>query len=117
MGPVPKSSEIEEVIDGWLQAWSNKDIRQYGKYYAKGFYSNGKNRKAWLRYKDYLNKKYDYIKVTKKNLTIQEGTKKSTATFLQTYQSPGHKAVGTKKLVLIREDGQWKIFRETWKKR
>ena len=115
--PVLKSSEIEEMIDGWLKAWSAKDIRQYGKYYAKGFHANGKNRKAWLRYKNRLNKKYDFIKVTKENLAIQEGNDKSTATFLQIYQSPNYKAKGTKRLVLIREDGQWKIFRETWKKR
>ena len=116
MTPEPKASEIEDMIDGWLKAWSGKDIRQYGKYYAKGFYSNGKNRKAWLRYKNRLNKKYNYIKVTKKDLAVQEGSKRSTATFIQTYRSPGHKAVGKKKLVLIREDGEWKIFRETWKK-
>ena len=115
--PVRKSSGVEEMVDGWLKAWSAKDIRQYGKYYAKGFYANGKNRKAWLRYKNRLNKKYDFIKVAKENLAIQEGKEKSIATFRMVYQSPDYKAKGTKRLVLIREDGQWKIFRETWKKR
>ena len=107
------SDEIAETINGWLKAWSSKDIQQYGAYYAKGFRSQGMNRKSWLRYKNKLNNKYSYIKVSKKNLTIKDGKTKSVATFIQTYKSPKFKSVGKKRLVLIKENGQWKILRET----
>ena len=51
------------------------------------------------------------------NIKIRKGEKRSIATFLQTYKSPRYRAVGTKKLILVQENGRWKIFRETWKKR
>jgi hypothetical protein len=116
IGPTD-ASEIEGMIQGWLKAWSSKDIQRYGDFYAKAFRSQGMNRGSWLRYKDRLNKKYRYIQVSMKNLVIQKGEDKSIATFRQTYESPSYKAVGTKRLVLVRENGKWKIFRETWKRR
>ena len=114
--PKKESDEIAKTIEGWLKAWSSKDIRRYGAYYAKGFRSKGKNRKSWLQYKNKLNRKYKYIRVSKKDLEIQDGKMKSIATFIQTYKSPKFKAVGRKRLVLIKENEQWKILRETYRK-
>lgn len=107
---------IGEMIDGWLKAWSEKNIKAYGDYYARSFRSQGMNRREWLKHKKRLNKKYAYIKVEADNIKLRKGQKRSTATFLQTYQSPGYRAVGNKKLILLQENGRWKIFRETWKK-
>ena len=112
-----KETGIEEIIEGWLKAWSAKDTKAYGDYYAQYFRSQGMNRQRWLKYKKRLSKKYAYIKVEADNIKIRKGQKKSIATFLQTYKSPSYRAVGTKKLILVRENGRWKIFRETWKKR
>ncbi len=111
-----ESDEIAKIIEGWLKAWSLKDIRRYGDYYAKEFRSQGMNRKSWLKHKNKLNKKYKYIKVSKKNLRIQDGKKKSIATFILTYKSPEYKSYGRKRLVLIKENGRWKILRETFRK-
>ena len=113
--PKEKPDEIKKTIEGWLKAWSSKDIRQYGNYYAKKFHSQGMNLDSWLKHKKRLNKKYNYISVSKRDLKIAEGKNKSIATFIQTYKSPHFKAVGRKRLVLIREDGQWKILRETYR--
>jgi murein L,D-transpeptidase YafK len=112
-----KESGVEEMIADWLKAWSAKDIKAYGNYYYKDFRSQGMNRKRWLEYKEYLNKKKAFIKVEADNVKIRKDGKRRTATFLQIYTSPGYRAIGTKKLILVREDGRWKIFRETWKKR
>ena len=51
-----------------------------------------------------------------KKLTVKKGKNKSIATFVQNYDSNRFKTVGTKKLILIREKGRWKIYREIWKK-
>ena len=108
---------IPDMIDGWLKAWSSKDIKRYKSYYAKDFHSQeGANLKTWLNYKSRLNRKYDYIHVSKDNLVINRGHKRSTVSFLQTYVSSGFSGVGIKKLILKRKNGQWKIYRETWKK-
>lgn len=108
--------EIEDLIDGWLKAWSAKDIRRYGKYYANNFRSQGMNLRSWLKYKKRLNRKYKFINVSKDNLVIKKGKKRAEAFFVQNYKSNVLEAVGMKRLILIREKGLWKIYRETWKK-
>ena len=113
----PPNRDIQVMVDGWLKAWSSKDIETYGRYYAKDFRSQGgANLDAWLKYKDRINKKYKYIRVTIRNLSISRGKTRSVATFVQKYESSAFKTVGSKKLILIRENGQWKIHREIWKK-
>ncbi|MCP4050865.1 MAG: nuclear transport factor 2 family protein, partial [bacterium] len=107
---------IKQMIEGWLKAWSSKNIAEYGNYYASDFRSQGMNKKSWINYKDRLNKKYKYINVSMNKLTVQKGKKRHIVSFIQHYESSGFKAVGRKILILKREGGQWKIYRESWKK-
>lgn len=107
--------EIEDLIDGWLKAWSDRDIRRYGKYYANNFRSRGMNLRSWLKYKNRLNREYKFINVSKDKLVIKKGKKRAEASFVQTYESNVFEAVGIKRLILIREKGLWKIYRETCK--
>lgn len=108
---------IPDMIDGWLKAWSSKDIKRYANYYSKDFRSQeGVNLRKWLRYKNRLNRKYDYIHVSGDNLVINKDLKRGTVFFVQTYVSSGYSGVGIKKLIIKRENGQWKIYRETWEK-
>ena len=108
--------EIAKFVDEWLKAWSAKDIKRYGSYYSGDFRSQGMNLKAWLNYKARLNRKYDFIHVSKDDMIIQKGKNKTTVSFTQTYTSSSFKAKGIKKLILIQGKGGWKIFRETWQK-
>jgi murein L,D-transpeptidase YafK len=109
--------EITRMIDAWLKAWSSKDIKRYGAYYARDFHSQGgADLETWLKYKDRLNRKYKFIQVSKKNLVIKRNKNKRTVYFVQTYASNQYKAVGIKRLVLKREGTQWKIYRESWQK-
>lgn len=107
--------EITELISSWLGAWSSKDIKSYGAFYASDFISSGMNLTSWLNKKRKLNNAYDYIKINIDNLEIQKGKKYTTATFMQDYESNAFKAEGEKKLILKVEDGRWKIYREIWK--
>lgn len=109
--------QIPDMIDAWLRAWSAKDIQTYGSYYSRSFRSQGgASLDAWLDYKRRLNRKYKYIRVTKRNLSVKQGKTQSVATFVQDYRSNRLNTLGTKKLILVRENGRWKIFRESWKK-
>ena len=108
--------EIANFVDEWLKAWSAKDIKRYGSYYSGDFRSRGMNLKAWLNYKARLNRKYDFIHVSKDDMIIKKGKNKTTVSFTQTYTSSAFKAKGIKKLILIQGKGGWKIFRETWQK-
>lgn len=113
-----KSPRVVRMVDKWLQAWSDQDIQAYGSFYADDFKSNGKNKAAYLKYKDRLNRIYDYIRVERGDLSIEKGRNGHLiASFLQKYRSSGHRTVGTKRLVLKEEEGAWKIYRETWQRK
>jgi len=109
-------AEIEQMVDEWLKAWSSMDIEDYGSFYAGDFRSQGMDKAGWLDYKKRLNRKYDYIRVTQTNLQTEPGESQTKVTFVQNYQSSGFKASGMKTLLLKREGGEWKIYRETWSK-
>lgn len=66
------SQDVKELIKTWASAWSSKDIELYGRFYSSDFFSEGMNKKSWLRYKDKLNKKYDYIKIDIKSPKIEK---------------------------------------------
>jgi len=111
-------SEIQDMVKGWLSAWSSKDITRYGAYYARDFKSEGgAGLQSWLNYKKQINQRYDYIKVNQRNLVVRNQGNRHIATFIQNYESSGLKTVGTKQLIIVQENGQWKIFREIWQKK
>jgi len=112
-----RNREIPEMLDNWLKAWSAKDIKKYESFYSKEFRSQGGgDLRSWLKYKSRINRKYKYIHVSMEKLTVKKGKNRSNATFGQNYDSSSFKTVGTKKLILIRENGRWKTYREIWKK-
>ena len=105
--------DIKDLINTWVKTWSAKDIKQYGKCYARNFISQGgANLQSWLKYKSRLNKKYDLIQISIDNLVIKKDRNKTKAYFIQTYVSSGYRSVSSKRLELLREKGLWKIYRE-----
>lgn len=109
-------AEIEQMVNEWLNAWSSMDIESYGSFYASDFRSQGMGKADWLEHKKRLNRNYDYIRVTQENLRTKQEKNKTKVTFVQNYESSGFKASGMKALLLKREDGEWKIYRELWSK-
>ncbi|MDM8524080.1 L,D-transpeptidase family protein [Desulfococcaceae bacterium HSG8] len=114
--PKDDKDDIADMVDDWLKAWSSKSIKRYKTYYASDFRSQGMNLREWLRHKKRLNKKYRKIRVTRDDLSVKESKQRRIVSFVQTYRSDNFKAVGKKQLVLKRENGKWKIYRETWEK-
>jgi len=108
---------IASLVDRWLAAWSGKDINAYGDCYSNHFRSKRMNKQKWLAYKDRLNKTYSFIQVTGENIKILRDQDNATVTLFQTYTSNAIKAKGVKTLSLRMEDGKWKIFRETFRKK
>lgn len=115
--PPAKGQAVADAINGWAGAWSSRDVDTYGNYYSRDFSSQGMNREEWLKYKEQVIGKNDYISVTIEKPVIKPGSNISHARFIQKYKSSGLNNVGYKELVLKLEDGKWKIFRETWRKR
>jgi len=115
--PLVKDQVIAEAINGWVKAWSSRDIGLYGSYYAKDFRSQGMNRNSWLQHKGQIFRKNNYINVSIEKLAIKPGSKSRQASFVQIYKSSGLNNSGLKELAFKLEEGKWKIFRESWKKR
>ncbi len=110
-----EAPRVIQMVDKWLQAWSDKDIKAYGSFYADDFRSDGRDKSAYLEYKDRLNRIYDYIRVERGDLSVEKGDNgRLIASFVQKYHSSAHRTVGAKRLVLKEEKGAWKILRETW---
>jgi murein L,D-transpeptidase YafK len=107
---------IADLVAEWADAWSSKDVRRYRACYAPDFRARGMDLKAWIRYKERLNRRYDSIRVSIEDLKIEQGIERSTATFLQRYASSRHESVGIKRLRLKYIGEAWKIYRETWQK-
>ncbi|MCP3955316.1 MAG: L,D-transpeptidase family protein [Desulfobacterales bacterium] len=108
---------IGNLVDRWLAAWTGKDINAYGACYSDNFRSKQMDLQMWLAYKERLNKAYRYIHVSGENIKIRRDGGTATVTLLQTYESSAHKAQGMKTLILKMEDGKWKIFRETYRRK
>jgi ketosteroid isomerase-like protein len=112
-------SIITQMVDNWLEAWGSKNIDQYAQFYADDFRSQGKNKKQWIKYKNRLNKKYQFIEVARKKIFIKFYKKmknRAKVYFKQSYKSNMFSAFGRKILILKYDDGQWKIYREYWNK-
>jgi len=110
-------SIITQMVDSWLEAWGAKNIDLYGQFYADDFRAQNKNKKQWIKYKKRLNKKYKFIEVKRKKLSIQFYKKYKNRVkvyFNQSYKSNMFSAFGKKTLILKYDDGQWKIYREYW---
>ncbi len=110
------ATAVPEMVDQWLTAWSAKDIQAYGSHYAADFQSRGMDKSAFLKFKEKLNEKYKFIRVSRGHLSIRQRPDGNLAvSFLQKYESSGHSGSGRKILTLKPEHGQWKIYREIWK--
>ncbi|MDX9995750.1 MAG: tetratricopeptide repeat protein [Rhodocyclaceae bacterium] len=107
-------TEIAAAVDGWLAAWSGKNVKAYLSHYAADFQlPGGKTRKAWENERTSRIDKPGKIEVGRDKLSITaEGPDKATVRFRQHYRSASFKSSSGKTLVLIRRDGRWLIQQE-----
>ena len=106
---------VVETVQQWMAAWSSKNMDKYARFYTSDFVCEGMGKTAWVKRKKKLARKYDYILVTGKNFKAFPTKDGYTVSFVQCYKSSGFSNQGRKQLKLVRQDGEWKIFRENWK--
>ncbi|MBA3034345.1 MAG: tetratricopeptide repeat protein [Gammaproteobacteria bacterium] len=122
LAPAPKAepvkavdvnSEITAAVDGWLAAWSKKDVSSYLAHYAKDFQtSDGQSRKEWEEERTQRVGKPGKIDVSRDKLSIKIEGDKATVRFRQGYKSATFNSNSTKTLVLVKRDGKWLIQQE-----
>jgi len=112
--PTDTTAEIATAIDGWLAAWSRKDVKAYLAAYAKDFQPpNGQARKAWETERSQRVGKPGKIEVSRDKFSIKvDGDDKVVVRFRQHYKSANLNTSSGKTLVLVKRDGKWLIQQE-----
>jgi murein L,D-transpeptidase YafK len=110
----PPRTQIVRMVQDWLKAWQSKNLSRYMSYYAADFRAEGRSKEQWREHKAYLNKVYDEIEVTARNLEVDFQGGRAEVRFVQHYRSDWHQDVGAKRLVLERRGKDWRIVSETW---
>ena len=114
----PRLARAKEFFQTWLNAWSSKDTATYVESYADEYRKEGRNRLAFLKYKESLNKMYDTILVTATDVHYFFHEKYDLISFTQHYKStfPGGAAAynkSAKKNLYIQErNGFYRILVE-----
>lgn len=107
------AAEVAKVIDGWLTAWSKKDVKGYLSYYARDFQTpSGESRAGWESERAKRINKPGAIQVGHEGLRVTVDGDTATAKFRQHYKSASLKTGTNKVVILVRRDGRWLIQQE-----
>lgn len=104
--------DLLEFVEKWRSAWSNKDTDTYMGCYSPSFTNGRLDVDGWRKKKSYLNKKYNFIKVSIKNIVVEWTDYGAKVSFFQDYKSDQYQVSGTKFLQLINKDNKWMIQKE-----
>jgi murein L,D-transpeptidase YafK len=105
--------ELMGMISGWKAAWESRDTDRYLAWYSRRFVGQGRDWAGWRAYKDRLNRQYQWIRVEIADLHLYRHDDTMVAVFHQTYTSDRFRSRSAKRLYLQKEEGGWKIIRET----
>jgi ketosteroid isomerase-like protein len=115
--PVPVRNidrdEVLEVVNGWAEAWSSRDVKSYLGFYSNDFETpNGQPRKAWEeeRRARIAGKGRIHVKIESPEVSVNGNT--ATAKFRQLYASDRLTANTRKTLLLAKHGGKWRIRQE-----
>jgi len=108
------TAEVMKAVNGWAQAWSNKDSDAYLAYYAKDFKTpGGEARPQWEkgRRERIAAPKSIHVGIDQPKVTMK-GPQEASVSFRQSYRSDKLKTTSRKTLELVKADGRWVIREE-----
>jgi ketosteroid isomerase-like protein len=101
------------TVAAWAKAWSARDVPAYLAFYASDFEPPaGTPRQAWENQRQVRIANKERIEVTFAQPQVEQRGDSATVQFRQTYRSDRFTAKDRKTLVLVRQDGNWKIKKE-----
>ena len=111
--PTGAEADIVKALQGWANAWSNKDVRAYLGYYAGDFQTpNGMARKAWETERSQRIDKPGKLQVSVDNVKVTLAGDKATVKFRQHYNSSTLKTSASKTLIFVKSGSRWLIQQE-----
>jgi murein L,D-transpeptidase YafK len=103
-------------VEGWSQAWSQKDLDRYLSYYASDFTWGNLDLQGWRKRKAWLNNRYKIISVQFSDIRFFRQGKMVLATADEVYRSDRFASAGLKHLFLVQNSEEWRILGEKWRK-
>ena len=103
-------------VEGWSQAWSQKDLDRYLSYYASAFSWKNLDLQGWRNRKAWLNQRYKIISVQFSDIRFFRQGKTVLATAEEIYRSDRFASAGLKHLYLVQNSEEWRILAEKWRK-
>jgi len=111
--------KIYAFINKWKKAWENTagrkgEIQSYISCYSDNFVSKGLHKSGWRHDKAVKGRKKSWIRIKLKDIRIigSRSDNRVEVRFLQNYRSSNYSGSSKKKLLLIKEKTDWKIFAE-----
>ena len=108
------TAEVMKAVNGWAQAWSNKDSDAYLAHYARDFKTpGGEPRAQWEkgRRERIAAPKSIAVGIEQAKVTMK-GAQEASVSFRQSYRSDKLKTTSRKILELVKADGRWLIREE-----
>ena len=119
MAPAPTRDEadlatVESTVRAWASSWSQQQVARYLSFYSSGFQpQSGMPRADWEAQRRERILAPEWIGITVSLLEpAVEGPRRVSVSFDQTYKTPSYGDTVRKTLMLIRENGDWKIADE-----
>jgi murein L,D-transpeptidase YafK len=103
-------------IEGWREAWSQKQLDRYLSYYTSAFRWKNLDLQGWRQKKERLNRLYSKISVQLDDIHLFRQGKVVLASFDELYRSDRFASHGLKLLYLVQNSAEWRILGEEWRR-
>jgi hypothetical protein len=106
--------EVESLVRDWASSWSQQDLQTYFAHYSESYRPElGRSQDEWRRLRKSRLTRPQWIRVQVDDLEVRQLEDNFIQVRLrQTYRSNVYQDQIHKSLNLIRENGQWRIFKE-----
>ena len=108
-----QEQQIIQTISDWARAWSNKDIKHYINAYTRYYRGRKSNHRDWVKHINNRFQQAGKIDVSISNIHIKSrNAQRVLIDFEQAYKSPTYRDKIIKRIILTKQDNDWKISEE-----
>lgn len=113
--PSAARAHVVAALKKWAQAWSKQNVQMYLAAYSDDYEPQGGQSLAdWIKQRGNHFKSGKHTQATLADIKVAfDNPNRAIATFDERYQSPNQPDDEQKRVVLVREDGGWRIKKES----
>lgn len=111
---LPGDEQLQQAVEKWATAWDRKDFDSYVDAYTSDYKGRKGSHAAWVKFRRGRILRPGDIRVKLSNIRVHSrAATRAVVDFHQAYSSPNYSDKVAKRVVLILENGAWKIARES----